>query len=223
MSSRKMCVCLFMVLTILWGLSSGYVLAQSSSAATSQNAQINTGTNTTTVTVPDGPPPGPPPGANPQPNPMPHPMPTYIAPSIEMNMPPIPPGPNVGPWPGMQGVGISTNSGTNWSWNWSMKPDPETQALREKEGKLEGDVQKIVNDYNSTKDKDERAKLKKKLEDVSGEQFEIRQQYRELEVKRLEKELARIRDSIQKRNENRQQIIQRRISQLIHEEDDLQF
>ena len=101
--------------------------------------------------------------------------------------------------------------------------DPETRALEEKEQKIAEEVQKIADQYKSATDKEERAKLKKQLEELSGQQFDIRQQYRGLEVKHLETELARIRDSIQKRTENREQIIKRRVAQLVHEEDDLEF
>jgi len=101
--------------------------------------------------------------------------------------------------------------------------DPETRALNEKEHKIAEDVQKITDQYKSSKDKEERAKLKKQIEELAGQQFDIRQQYRGLEVKRLENELARIRDSIQKRTENRDQIIKRHIAQLLHEEEDLKF
>lgn len=101
--------------------------------------------------------------------------------------------------------------------------DPETRALEEKEQKLDEDVQKTADQYKSATDKEERAKLKKQLEELAGQQFDIRQQFRGLEVKHLENELARIRDSIQKRTENREQIIKRRVAQLVHEEEDLEF
>lgn len=106
---------------------------------------------------------------------------------------------------------------------WEPSNDPEARALQEKEQNIEAEVQRIVEQYNSSPDKDERAKLKKRLEELSGEQFDIRQQYREMQVKRLETELARIRESIQKRNENREQIIKRHIAQLLNEEDGLEF
>jgi len=237
MSSRKMCVCLFMVLTILWGMSAGYVLAQESSATTSQNEQKSSGTATTTVIVPDV-----------------HPMPIGVPtpPSMSAQGVQVQYGSREemrkaqeqmkkaaeemkklakmridirGPGGGFGiGQGDPFLPGTNWSWNWSHSEDPETKALREKEQKIEEETDKIVEQYNGTQDKEERAKLKKQLQDKTVEQFDVRQQYRELEVKRLEKELAQIRASIQKRNEKRDEIIKRRIGQLIHEnEEDLEF
>jgi uncharacterized protein YukE len=127
--------------------------------------------------------------------------------------------------PGLPGIG---QRGTGWIGAGGPNPfmiigspeDPETKALREKDQKFEEETQKIVDQYNSSKDKEERAKLKKKLEDVASQQFDVRQKYREAEVKRLEKELERIQDSIEKRADKREQIIKRRISQLIHEDEE---
>ncbi len=100
---------------------------------------------------------------------------------------------------------------------------PEAKALHEKEQNLVDEIGGIEKQYRSNKDKDARAELKKKVEELVSEQFNIRQEYRELQVKQLEKELARIRDTIQKRTESREQIIKRRIAQLLHEQDDLEF
>jgi hypothetical protein len=106
---------------------------------------------------------------------------------------------------------------------WPTSDDPEARALDEKEQKILDDVKEIVEQYRSSKDQNERAELKKKLTDATAQQFDIRQQNRELEVKRLEKELSRIRDSIQQRTQSREQIIKRRVAQLLHEQDDLEF
>ena len=101
--------------------------------------------------------------------------------------------------------------------------DPETRALHEKEQKVEEEVRKIVEQYNASSDKEEKAKLKSRLTEVTGDQFAIRQQLREQQVKRMEKELANIRETIQKRTENREQIIKRHVGQLLNESDGLEF
>ncbi len=241
MSSRKMFVCLFMVLTILWGFSSGYVLAQAQNKPKSSDTSSDETKSSVivTATVPEV-----------------HPMPIVVptVPDIQygskeemrraqdvqrrvqdemrkaaqemrkaaqkMKIEVRRPG-------GGFGYGqafLPSTPGTGWSWDWQHSDDPEVQALREKEQKIEEEAQEIVEKYNETQDKEEQTKLKKQLQDKTVEQFDVRQQYRELEVKRLEKELARIRETIQKRNEKRDEIIKRRIGQLIREEeDDLEF
>jgi hypothetical protein len=109
--------------------------------------------------------------------------------------------------------------------NYSLEfvSSPEATELRGKEDKIQADTDVLAQKYNGAQSKEERATLKKQLQDKLNEQFDIRQNYRDLQVKRLEKELAQIRESIQKRNENREQIIKRRIAQLLREEDDLEF
>lgn len=103
--------------------------------------------------------------------------------------------------------------------------DPEAKELRDKEQECKDKIEKIVDHYNSTPATalGDRAAIKIELEKAVGEQFDIRQKYRELQIKQLEKELARIRESIQKRNDNREQIIKHHMAQLLHEQEDLEF
>ena len=103
--------------------------------------------------------------------------------------------------------------------------DPETKELRDKEQECTDKIGKIIDHYNTTPatPPGDRAAIKIELEKAVGEQFGIRQEYRELQIKQLEKELARVRDTIQKRNEIREQIIKRHIAQLLHEQEDMDF
>jgi hypothetical protein len=103
--------------------------------------------------------------------------------------------------------------------------DPEAKELRDKEQNCTDNVNTLVERYNAipATAPGDRAAIKTELEKAVGEQFAIRQEYRELQIKQLEKELARVRETIQKRNENREQIIKRHISQLLHEQDDTEF
>jgi exonuclease VII large subunit len=103
--------------------------------------------------------------------------------------------------------------------------DPEAKELRDKEQECTDKIGKIIDHYNSTPatPPGDRAAIKTELQKAVGEQFDIRQQYRELQIKQLEKELARVRESIQNRNVNREQIIKRHIAQLLHEQEDMDF
>jgi hypothetical protein len=105
----------------------------------------------------------------------------------------------------------------------NLVTSPETIALRDKEQKIVAEINDIAAQYFAKKDKVERTELKKKLEQLVTEQFNIRQQCRELQVKQLETELTNIRETIQKRTENREQIIKRHIAQMLHEQDNLEF
>ena len=61
------------------------------------------------------------------------------------------------------------------------------------------------------------------LEDVVLQQFEVRQQRRQLELERLESQLRRLREAIDKRSSSRETLIKQRIEQLVGEESDLGF
>ncbi len=63
-----------------------------------------------------------------------------------------------------------------------------------------------------------RAKIKQQLKELVDQHFDIRQQRRLLELKRLEEELKRLRAAIDHRNESRESLVGKRISQLLGEE-----
>ena len=51
-------------------------------------------------------------------------------------------------------------------------------------------------------------------------QFEVRQQRRSLELKRLEEEIKRLREALDRRKESRASLVNKRIAQLIGEDED---
>jgi hypothetical protein len=55
------------------------------------------------------------------------------------------------------------------------------------------------------------------------QQFEARQQRRKLELTRFEEELKRLRDAADRREKNSQQIIDKRVSDLLDEETEAGF
>lgn len=71
--------------------------------------------------------------------------------------------------------------------------------------------------------KDDREKLKAELTDVVTKHFDVRQQRRDLQVKRMEAELQKLRDAMTKRNESRNDIIKKRLTELVGEQSDLEF
>jgi len=62
--------------------------------------------------------------------------------------------------------------------------------------------------------KDEQTKLREKLVETVNKHFEVRQQLRNLEVKRLEQELKQLRDKIDQREKNRKEIVAKRVIEL---------
>ena len=70
---------------------------------------------------------------------------------------------------------------------------------------------------------EEREKLKTQLTEIVNKHFTIRQQRRELQVKRMDDELKRLQGAINQRNEARASIIKNRMSELIGDPQDLDF
>ena len=69
----------------------------------------------------------------------------------------------------------------------------------------------------------QREEIKEKITTAVNKHFEVRQERRTHELQRLEKELDRLRSSIERRNEIRESIVGKRISQLLGEQDELEF
>jgi hypothetical protein len=100
-----------------------------------------------------------------------------------------------------------------------MRPnDPEMEKLIRTDVELDRQSRDLAERFRAAS-KDEQDEIKKKLSDVVTKQFEARQERRSLELKHLEDEIKRIRESIDKRNQGKQQIVDRRVSELLGQDD----
>jgi hypothetical protein len=70
---------------------------------------------------------------------------------------------------------------------------------------------------------DDRERLKAELADVVGKHFEARQKRRELQLKRMEEEIQRLREAIKARNDAREDIVNKRITELTGDANPLDF
>ena len=107
-------------------------------------------------------------------------------------------------------------------WPSMERNDPEMNKLIKAENDLDRRMQVAARAYREAS-KDQRAKLKEDLTKLVTEQFEARQQRRKLELTRLEDELKRLRDAADRREKNKPQIIEKRVSELSGEEADAGF
>lgn len=87
-----------------------------------------------------------------------------------------------------------------------------TQRKREQE--LEIDMELLTLKYKNA-DKSEQQKLKAKLTGMLNKLFDIRESQKQGEVIRLEKRLQELKESLQARKENKDEIVQRRIQELL--------
>jgi hypothetical protein len=97
------------------------------------------------------------------------------------------------------------------------KTDPEMYKLLKAENDLDRRSREAAQEYRDAA-KGERTKLKEGLKKLVTEQFEVRQQRRKLELTRFEEELKRLRDAADRREKNSQQIIDKRVSELLGED-----
>ena len=100
--------------------------------------------------------------------------------------------------------------------------DPEMYRLLKADADLDRKSRELAVAYRQAPD-DQRDKIKELLEQVVNEHFEVRQQRRSLELKRLEDELKSLRDRMDRRAKARKEIVEKRVSTLLGIEDDLHF
>jgi hypothetical protein len=67
----------------------------------------------------------------------------------------------------------------------------------------------------------DKEKLKAKLTETIDKQFEVRQKRHEAEITALENQLKKLKETVQKRQENRKEIVGKRYEQLIRESEGL--
>jgi hypothetical protein len=102
------------------------------------------------------------------------------------------------------------------------KRDPEMFKLVKEEIELDRKTRELVHDYRqaSTSQRDE---IKKEIQKQVDQQFQVRQQRRQLDLKRFEEELQRLRSAIEQRNQARKQIVEKRVTELLGQEEEVGF
>ena len=91
--------------------------------------------------------------------------------------------------------------------------DPELFKAIQEDRDLERQSRDQADQYRRA-GKDEKAKIKEKLVEIVNQHFAVRQQLRNLEVKRLEQKLTQLHDKIDQRAKNRKEIVEKRIVEL---------
>lgn len=112
--------------------------------------------------------------------------------------------------------------------------DPEAQKLAEMDRNLEVESHRLAEQIRRLRShKESRAaegggdrnfgdsfnELKKKLADVVEKHFQVRQDKRKLELERLERQIAGLRESVKNRDAKKASLIERRLAELIGAED----
>jgi hypothetical protein len=93
--------------------------------------------------------------------------------------------------------------------------DPEGYEIAKDLENLEQQSRKLGNEIQKMKEKDPERKVKlKELQGVLGQAFEVGEKRREREAQAVEQELNKIRELMAKRRDNREMIIEYRLSEL---------
>jgi len=95
--------------------------------------------------------------------------------------------------------------------------------IAEKEEELEQQSRRLSGEFHRPSADRTQEEVKGELRDIVAKHFEVRQERRRLELKRLGERLKRMGEVIKRREEVRDSIIDRRMSELIGVEDEFRF
>jgi hypothetical protein len=109
-----------------------------------------------------------------------------------------------------------------WDWESLEKNDPEMYKLLKEEAELDRRTFELVAQYRRAPGP-QRDEIKKELEKLVNQHFDVRQKRRHLEIKRLEEGLQRLRDAIEQRNKARKEVVGKRVVELLGQQDDIGF
>jgi hypothetical protein len=99
--------------------------------------------------------------------------------------------------------------------------DPEMAKLMQSEHELERQSHDLIRKYSDNEDSQVREKAKTALREMLTKQFGLQNQRRELELKRVEERLSKLREQLKRRTDARDQIVDQRLQQLVNEADGL--
>jgi hypothetical protein len=107
-------------------------------------------------------------------------------------------------------------------WRELQRNDPELYEAERQDLELEQKTLELVQQFRQAKPSD-RASLKTAVQQAVAKHFEFRQKKRQLQLERMERDLKRMREEVQRRDESKDQIVGRRLKELIGEPGDLDF
>ena len=107
------------------------------------------------------------------------------------------------------------------NWDQMEKSDPELFKLLKQDAELDRTTRQLTMQYRQTVDADSKAEIGAQLAETVAKHFDVRQKRRALELERLEKELNRMKELFEKRNDSRDKIIEQRLKELKGEEESL--
>ena len=123
---------------------------------------------------------------------------------------------------GMPGIGMMPGMSDEQRLEELKRNDPEMYELSKKDEDLNREAMQL-GDQIRRAPRDSREALKKQLQETVQKHFDARQARRELQLKRLAEEIEKMKSTITKRQEMKEQIIGRRVAELAGEQTDFDF
>ncbi len=103
------------------------------------------------------------------------------------------------------------------------REDPERYEKVARIKALERESRQLAGKYREINDPEEKETIKADLKDLLSKLFDLRQEEREVEMKRLERKLERLQEDIVRRRENKELIVNRRLKEMTGEADYLRW
>ena len=100
--------------------------------------------------------------------------------------------------------------------NMLKKEDPQHYDLEIRQEILEEKTSVLAESYQNARNEKERQNIKQQLETAISEQFDIREQIKESEVKKMEAELQRVKEQLRQRKAHKSEIVSRRVKELLN-------
>jgi uncharacterized protein YicC (UPF0701 family) len=90
-----------------------------------------------------------------------------------------------------------------------------------REAESNAKVQEALNKYTAAKDDDAKQAARKQLQGALTDLFDVRQKEREEEIKQIEERVAKLRETLKKRESMRQELIEHHLTTLIQDAEGL--
>lgn len=94
---------------------------------------------------------------------------------------------------------------------------PFVQKLNLDEVRHAHEAEALAKEFLSNLDSKKRAEIQAKLNEILGKQFDARQRRHKLEIEALEAQVKKLRELVNKRQESRDDIISRRLEQIVRD------
>jgi hypothetical protein len=96
--------------------------------------------------------------------------------------------------------------------------NPQVKALAQQYDDLQRSVSDLVREHRGSESPSELAALRKRIEDATNRQFDLRQQARELELSRLRTRLANAEEQVTRLEQQQDQMVARRLTELLDDD-----